>query len=366
MSVQAAAGKAIGSPQDFQRFVEFGKHKLPIDTATSWSVFPASAEPRRQIFQVKVWLDTLREGNAVDYTEFEFQADTLAKASGLIQRLRECNVRWHSWLVRIEPSFERRAIRLEFEGGVAGALVKNDLSILDLRARDIFKIFGRIAGAPLQDCQIVDAEQDSVDLVFGEGASEEVLTGRMNQTLESLQVLFLETEPFRELAAKNDPRFKVREDLLLHEPEPVEEEAQGGLDEEPLPLANIEMDPLNPPYFTVTEEAVVAHNRFVGKGKCPWTAEDIPFLIANNRRAPGKKDRDEEDRKEAPEGDQQRADSPAAASGQSDKPFDANDLAAVAPTAASSDGNSAPAAPAPAPIQLRREEVEVVSSKCCC
>lgn len=346
MSVQAAVRKSITSPKDFEQFVEFGKHRVPIDTATSWAVYPSvdpGTEPKRQIFQVSLWLDTLRDEKPVDYVECQFQADTLAKASGLIQRLRECNVRWHSWLVRVEPSFERRAIRLQFEDGVAGALVKNDQSILDLRARDIFKIFGRIAGAPLQGCQIADVEAGSVDLVHGEEASEETLVEKMNRTLESLQVLFLEREPFRELAANIDPRFKVREDLLADELAPVEEEPEGDLDEEPKPVAGMDIDPLMPPYFSITEDAVDAHNRFVGKGRCPWSAEDLPFLIANNRGAPGKKDRDEEDRKESLARDQ-------ASAGASN----ANSAAA------------ADAAPPPAPIQLKREEVEVVSSKCCC
>lgn len=356
MSVQAAAAsKPITSPKDFEQFLEFGKHRVPIDTATSWAVYPSvepGVEPKRQIFQVSLWLDTLRDGKPVDYVECQFHADTLAKASGLIQRLRECNVRWHSWLVRVEPSFERRAIRLQFEDGIAGALVKNDQSILDLRARDIFKIFGRIAGAPLQGCQIVDVEAGSVDLTFQEEASEEALVGKMNQALEGMQRLFLESEPFRELAANIDPRFKVREDLLAVELAPVEEEAEGDFAEEPKPAAGMDMDPMMPPYFSITEDAVSPQNRFVGKGRCPWSAEDLPFLIANNRGAPGKKDRDEDDGKQAFAGDRVGS---VSSNANSAPPADA--APAPAPV---------PAPPGPAPIQLRQEKVAVVTSKCCC
>lgn len=351
MSVDATVQKPIASPQDFCRFLELGRHRLPIDTATSWSVYPISdphKEPKRQIFQVELRLDVLSQGKPVGFTDYYFRVGTLEKAAGLIRKIRECNIRWQSWLTRVEPSFDRRAIKLCFREEPVGMLVRGDQSTVDLGARDVFKIFSGIAGASSGDYAILEAGADSVDLVFSEEDSEAALLGKMNRTLEKMQALFFETVPFRELSSADDPRFKVREDLLAVPLQAVEEEHEGADHAAGLRvLAQIASDPLKSPYFVITEDAIEPRKRFEGRGKCPWTADDIPYLIANNQRAPGRKDPYEEDGKDGAADSQARAPSPAAVSGKSDNAFDLVEFQATVPAAASS--SEAPAAgPAPA------------------
>ncbi len=301
MSVEAVR-YPIQSPGDLKQFIEFGKHRLPIDTALSWRVYPGTTlftEPARQIFRVEVRLNTLRDGMPYGWTDYHFEANTLEKAAGLIQTLRACNIKWGVWLEGVRPSLEGRAIRLTFSQGWAGTLVAPDGGTKSLEGRDVFKIFAGLAGAASADYQIVDAEQHSVDLQFNRELSEEAALEKMNGTLAKMQRLFDGNVVFKGLAANDDPRFQVEEERLV---------SLANTDDSYNVLGTVSQDgqcqdiaiPTQRsndrcPYFEITEEAIDGRNRFMGGGRSLWSGKDIPHLIANHERAPVV---DEEDRKD--------------------------------------------------------------------
>lgn len=301
MSVPSSRA-AIASPADLKQFIEFGRHKLPIDTALSWRVYPGTAlfeHPAKQIFQVEVRLNTLRQGKPYGWIDYHFQADTLNKAAKLIETLRQANVKWDVWLKRAEPSLERKAVRLTFSQGWAGTLVSPQGDKRNVEARDVFKIFSGLAGAASPDYQIVEVAGDSVDLVFGADLSEEALTEKMNGTLAKLQRLLHDNVVFKALVQNGDERFLVVEEAIV----PIANtddsfEVHGVIskdgDRQDIAAPTYASNDRSP-YFEVTEDEIVGHNRYMGGGRSLWRGKDIPYLVANHERAPAK---DEEDRKE--------------------------------------------------------------------
>jgi len=295
------ASEAVSRPVAVPKFnthIPFGEHhpkQFPIDTTVEWFIHPTSGSEFSdfpgQHYVVTVRFNTLKNGTPHGWGDYEFQTASMDEATSIIKTLRQNNHKWSLWLEGIRPMPDRKIIHLTFSQGWAGTLNGKSLG-----ARDEFALLAETVGLASQDYQIripeVGHDKDfSIDLVFDASLSEAAAVAAMKATLVKMQTVFAENRVAKHLVTNGDDRFHVEQDAPLGVAD-IEDSMQhmaisdssGAMQEiaGPTYASNARA-----PYFIITRDKITAMNRYMGGGPSDyWTGADIPWLIANNEKAP--------------------------------------------------------------------------------
>lgn len=241
---------------EFKNYLPFGRHLLPIDTATELFIHPRKSLQGSQEYELTIRFSTFRKETPVGYGDFILKVNTLEKMEALIERLRGHNLKWQMCIDSIDHSLSERKIDLIFNPKLRVGVKPNDEII---HWGELFLMFQKALGfsSPDYEASLVPIREDeaALRLIFKDIPN---LSSKMEAVLDRI----CNQEPLRAPEIGKDVEFNV--------PDPVGSPNF-------IPSSYMEINNLSP-LFIVTEERIEAKNR-IGNDPSIWTENDIPSLI---------------------------------------------------------------------------------------
>lgn len=161
-----------------------------LNGVVSWSVEPdyRVREPRWQIYRIKMQFNS-DSGRAL---ELHFDCKTLEKANDLIKILRENNVKWSALFKSHTLLPLKNTIRLHFNSGYVGTILRENYACDVLGMGEVFKMFAQGTGFQSDDFAIdnVNGDTNAVDLVFRSDIPEEARIRKMESTILKVKGTF--------------------------------------------------------------------------------------------------------------------------------------------------------------------------------
>jgi hypothetical protein len=266
----------------FQNYIEWNGRQLPVDQATSFSVFETemghdASSPKR--YSVIIDLNTARIGYPVGIATYHLQSASASKVDAVVKSLLNHNVKWKLAISSIRTSVQNRTIdvtlspALVLKNNKAGLLITTLFQKVNL---PLWAGTGKL---------IENGQTPCLQFTIKEGLN-------VPQTMETILKAWDKASPehqVQKLLSQSNSEVQLNDDgdekdfvasfLLDHS-----YDADGN--------PTWVTDYYSPVFRLDDSGTMVASNRYVSlvseSRPCTWSEEDLPYLLSQHRHAPAR------------------------------------------------------------------------------